>query len=291
MKFHDQNGDGIRNTGEPGLENWIIFVDLNRDGILNYDDVDGVDVAIEPFAKTDASGSYTITGVLPGNHPVVEIRGNRWEPTTPTSSDAFDFSNLPLNSSPGFGVYESFNLVGTGGRAGALNTVPLIPPSGPEVVNGKTFSLAPLVFAGGSGKELVLSNIGIGVELGGVVDEVQLRYGVVPGPGIGNLNFQVNGELLKLTSLSALSGTKVGGADVTVSSSGSQGTITIRGTVYSLSLAAGLLAIDDVLIRDAGVHQVQLGPAQVLGPLEFGNVRSLDRGRHQVVGRRRGRNP
>src|SRR5262249_44134713 len=34
MKFEDLNGNGVRDAGEQGLANWTIFLDTNRDGVL-----------------------------------------------------------------------------------------------------------------------------------------------------------------------------------------------------------------------------------------------------------------
>jgi hypothetical protein len=55
-KFHDLNGNGRRDSGEPGLSNWIIWAD--------YDD-DGVRDSAEPYAYTDAEGQYVINDIRP----------------------------------------------------------------------------------------------------------------------------------------------------------------------------------------------------------------------------------
>ena len=55
-KFHDVNGDGRRDPGEPGLPRYVIWAD--------YDD-NGLRAASEPYALTDAEGQYVINGIRP----------------------------------------------------------------------------------------------------------------------------------------------------------------------------------------------------------------------------------
>ena len=55
--WHDLNEDAQITGGEPKLDGWRAFVDVDEDGV--YD-------AGEPSDLTDSSGSYTITGVAPG---------------------------------------------------------------------------------------------------------------------------------------------------------------------------------------------------------------------------------
>jgi len=50
-KYEDQNTNGVRDTGEPGLEGWTIFADLNENGTLD---------PTEPFAVTDSLGKYSL---------------------------------------------------------------------------------------------------------------------------------------------------------------------------------------------------------------------------------------
>jgi len=50
-KFEDLNSNGVQNIGEPDLEGWTIFADLDNDGMLG---------AAEPFAVTDALGKYSL---------------------------------------------------------------------------------------------------------------------------------------------------------------------------------------------------------------------------------------
>ena len=55
-KFHDLNGNGRHDAGEPGLPRWLIWAD--------YDD-DGVRDRIEPFGITDGDGGYVVNDIRP----------------------------------------------------------------------------------------------------------------------------------------------------------------------------------------------------------------------------------
>ena len=62
-KFDDLDGDGARDLGEPGLRDWIVYLDQDR----NY----RRDPA-EPFAVTDANGDYAFANLIPATHIVRE---------------------------------------------------------------------------------------------------------------------------------------------------------------------------------------------------------------------------
>ncbi|MHC4716792.1 MAG: PKD domain-containing protein, partial [Planctomycetota bacterium] len=57
-KFHDVDGDGTRESGEMGLENWTIYDDVNFNGAFD---------PAEEFWTTDANGDFTFTGGPAGN--------------------------------------------------------------------------------------------------------------------------------------------------------------------------------------------------------------------------------
>ncbi len=64
--WHDLDGDGIRDDGEPPLEGWTIFLDADGDGVFKSG---------ERSATTDAWGNYVFTLVPPGRHAVAEVLG------------------------------------------------------------------------------------------------------------------------------------------------------------------------------------------------------------------------
>lgn len=64
FKWNDINGDGIRDTGEPGIAGVFIYLDLDGD--------DRIDLG-EPRAITKADGSYSINFPGPGTFTIREI--------------------------------------------------------------------------------------------------------------------------------------------------------------------------------------------------------------------------
>lgn len=70
VKFNDLNGNGVRDTGEPGLGNWTISVaDQNNN---------------THTTTTDASGNYSFT-VPAGSYTVSEALLSGWSQTAPTT--------------------------------------------------------------------------------------------------------------------------------------------------------------------------------------------------------------
>lgn len=67
MVWNDKNGNGIRETGEPGLPNVTVYLymDANNDNIA--------DSAAIRTTTTDANGYYTFTNLNPGNYIVGAI--------------------------------------------------------------------------------------------------------------------------------------------------------------------------------------------------------------------------
>ena len=71
-KFEDTNGNGVRNTGEPGLAG----VEIHLFG------TDGLGRAVHEHAITDANGNYSIS-VPPGNYTACETRADRVHAVVP----------------------------------------------------------------------------------------------------------------------------------------------------------------------------------------------------------------
>ncbi len=59
--WNDANGDGVQDATEQPISGVTVFIDLDADGTRD---------ANEPFATTNASGGYQITGLVPGNYTV-----------------------------------------------------------------------------------------------------------------------------------------------------------------------------------------------------------------------------
>ncbi len=74
-KWHDVNGDGIWDAGEPVLEGWTIYLDLDEDGEF--------DAGVEPFDVTNAAGEYSFIDLVPGTYIVAEVLQSGWEQSYP----------------------------------------------------------------------------------------------------------------------------------------------------------------------------------------------------------------
>ncbi|XHL98542.1 MAG: putative Ig domain-containing protein [Microcoleus anatoxicus] len=68
-------GLGKPTDNEPGMENWLVYVDTNRNGIQDSN---------EPFTYSDASGNYSFT-LAPGNYRIVSQLQPGWTQTSPTN--------------------------------------------------------------------------------------------------------------------------------------------------------------------------------------------------------------
>ena len=75
-KWNDLDADGIHDAGEPGLEGWTLYLDLDEDGQLD---------PTEPSTVTDANGEYAFTGLAFGTYRVGEVMQADWQQTYPAS--------------------------------------------------------------------------------------------------------------------------------------------------------------------------------------------------------------
>ncbi len=73
-KFNDLDEDGDWDGGEPGIEGWKIYLDMN--GNRQYD-------TGEPHAFTNSNGDYEFTGLAPGLYVVDEVHPAGWAQTYP----------------------------------------------------------------------------------------------------------------------------------------------------------------------------------------------------------------
>ncbi|HEX8911962.1 MAG TPA: right-handed parallel beta-helix repeat-containing protein [Humisphaera sp.] len=74
--FDDRNHDGTRQTAEPLMAGWQVYVDRNRNGL--YD-------AGEVTAFTTAAGTWRIGGLVAGTYRIAEVRYDGWTRTRPTA--------------------------------------------------------------------------------------------------------------------------------------------------------------------------------------------------------------
>ncbi|MEA5517337.1 SdrD B-like domain-containing protein [Limnoraphis robusta Tam1] len=98
--FNDLNANGIRDLDEPGLPNFPVFLDLNRDNIPNPE---------EPTTISDVAGNYLFGNLFPDTYSVRQVNSGSFLPTlTPnpivieSGSDAVNALNVNFgNGLPG----------------------------------------------------------------------------------------------------------------------------------------------------------------------------------------------
>jgi uncharacterized protein (DUF2141 family) len=74
--FSDSNGDGIKQSTELGIPSWRVYIDANNNGKLDTSEVS---------ALTDASGNYSLGGLVPGSYVVRDIVAAGWRGTSAAS--------------------------------------------------------------------------------------------------------------------------------------------------------------------------------------------------------------
>jgi subtilisin family serine protease len=79
--WHDYDGDGVRDSNEPGLANMRVYLDANGNNVRDVG---------EAFTTTDSQGKYTIHTVDPGQYELRldQPRGTweNWEQTAPVAA-------------------------------------------------------------------------------------------------------------------------------------------------------------------------------------------------------------
>ena len=100
MKWRDDDGDGVRDPGEPGLANWTI----------QLQGTDGKGNPVNKTTKTDANGNYSFTNLPPGIYKIKEDLQKGWTRSFPVddhhlvilhSGDVIEgrnFGNVPENT-------------------------------------------------------------------------------------------------------------------------------------------------------------------------------------------------
>lgn len=137
VKFDDVNGNGIRETGENGIGGTKVFIDLNRNDLLD---------AGEPETLTKSDGSYEFLELTPGAYvvrEVVEAGHTRTSPSTtggilwPSGISNPAVGNVtPLSITKSLANGESFlqtvtiTLPGTGGLTNMVDVFLLFDDTG-----------------------------------------------------------------------------------------------------------------------------------------------------------------
>jgi hypothetical protein len=117
--FEDLNANGQQNNKEHGLDGWVVFLDLNGDGVLNNPEGDGLTTALakEPWAITDNQGNFQFSDLGPGTYAARLVPKSAWTQTTANPP--------PIAARSGQNVSGvKFGLAGTTGLTTTANREP-----------------------------------------------------------------------------------------------------------------------------------------------------------------------
>ena len=76
MVFTDTNQDTLRQSNEPGLAGWTVFLDKDNDNVID---------ANEKVRVTNSRGEYRFAGLTPGTYRVRVVQQNGFARTNPLS--------------------------------------------------------------------------------------------------------------------------------------------------------------------------------------------------------------
>ena len=112
-KFNDLDANGMRDPGEPGLDNVTIFIDGNGNGVLD---------AGERTTVTASDGSYSFTGLGPGVYSLLEVPQPGLSQTTPNpapivAASGIDVAGVDFGNTTGLGSISGikFNDINSNG--------------------------------------------------------------------------------------------------------------------------------------------------------------------------------
>ncbi len=82
--WNDLNGDTIRDSGEPSLPDWTVYIDANNNGQLDEGELS---------QPSGAQGQYSFTDLRPGIYVIAEVIKEGWIQTHPGESGASSFNS------------------------------------------------------------------------------------------------------------------------------------------------------------------------------------------------------
>ncbi len=132
--YNDLDGRGVKNSGEAGVPNWKLFLDLNADGQHDED--------TEPVTLTDANGSFAFANVPPGQYTVEQELQIGWLRTAPLAFDSLsaDFTHADGStpSSDGFNAGPDWRLVDIG-SGDSQHSAPHVYHFGIDTADGRKY--------------------------------------------------------------------------------------------------------------------------------------------------------
>ena len=99
-KWNDLDEDGVQDGGEPGLENWTIFLDENQNGQLETG---------ETSTLTDSSGNYSFLGLPDAPYTVAELIPPGWGQTYPADVTFEPLFQASIQDDEPDGTPDTFN--------------------------------------------------------------------------------------------------------------------------------------------------------------------------------------
>lgn len=123
-KFNDINNNSSPDPGEPGLANWQIYLDLNRNNRL-----DGG----EPFTFTNVQGNYAFVNIPANTYLVREVQQPGFRQTTPDPGPVNVTSNATVNNINFGNVFFVGSI--SGFKFNDLNANGINEPTEPRVAN------------------------------------------------------------------------------------------------------------------------------------------------------------
>lgn len=84
VKWWDRDLNRVQGQREPLMANWVVYLDLNRNGQLDFGS-DGLPT--EPIAATNSRGNYAFRNLLPGFYVVAEYAQPHWSTSYPSKDN------------------------------------------------------------------------------------------------------------------------------------------------------------------------------------------------------------
>lgn len=88
-KWNDLNGNTAKDSNEPKLSGWVIYVDANNNGQKDSGELS---------ATTDSSGNYTISNIPLGSYYIREVNQTGWTETWPYHNNYANYVTLSSSS-------------------------------------------------------------------------------------------------------------------------------------------------------------------------------------------------